>query len=92
MIRLRDARDALTNAAATLQREHTQLRDELADRQVTERPAWAPEALRERPERQSDARRWGRVARTIARYRVEYESPGHRRPARTSTRRSTAAS
>ncbi len=72
---IRDERNALTNAAATLQREHTQIRDELADRQVTERPAWTREALGERPERQSDARRWDRAARAIARYRIEYEIP-----------------
>jgi conjugative relaxase-like TrwC/TraI family protein len=72
---IRGERDALTNAAATLQREHTQLRDELADRQLAEQPAWTREALGERPERQSDARRWDRAARAIARYRIEYESP-----------------
>ena len=77
---IRDERDALTNAAATLQREHTQLRDELAERQVAERPAWTREALGERPERPSDARRWDRAARTIARYRIEYEIPDTRDP------------
>jgi hypothetical protein len=58
-----------------VQREHTELRNELAERDVAERPAWTREALGERPERLSDARRWDNAARTIARYRIEYEIP-----------------
>jgi conjugative relaxase-like TrwC/TraI family protein len=72
---IRDERDALTNATTRIQREHTELRNELAERDVAERPAWTHEALGERPERPSDARRWDNAARTIARYRIEYAIP-----------------
>ena len=72
---IRDERDALTNATTKLQREHTELRNELAERDVAEQPAWTREALGDRPERPSDARRWDSAARTVARYRIEYEIP-----------------
>jgi DNA repair exonuclease SbcCD ATPase subunit len=72
---IRDERDTLTSATTRIEREHTELRNELAERAVAERPTWAREALGDRPERPSDARRWDSAARTIARYRIEYEIP-----------------
>jgi hypothetical protein len=72
---IRDEHDALTNATARVQRDHTELRNVLAEHDVAERPAWTREALGDRPERPSDARRWDNAARTIARYRIEYEIP-----------------
>jgi hypothetical protein len=72
---IRDERDALTSATTTLQHAHTQLRNELAERELAERPAWARHVLGERPLRASDAERWDRAARTIARYRIEYAIP-----------------
>jgi conjugative relaxase-like TrwC/TraI family protein len=68
-------RDGLTAALRTLERQHTELRNELADREVERRPQWARDALGERPDRQSDAERWDRAARTMARYRIEYDIP-----------------
>jgi chromosome segregation ATPase len=70
---IRDERDGLTNAISTLEREHTQLRDHLAERELATEPAWTRETLGERPRRGWDAERWDRAARTIARYRIEYE-------------------
>ena len=66
-------RDGLTAALRTLERQHAELRNDLADREVERRPQWARDALGERPDRQADAERWDRAARTIARYRIEYE-------------------
>jgi len=66
-------RDGLTAALRTLERQHAELRNDLADREVQRRPDWAREALGERPELQADAKRWDRAAQTIARYRIEYE-------------------
>jgi small-conductance mechanosensitive channel len=68
-------RDGLAAALRTLERQHTELRNDLADREVGRRPQWAGDALGERPERPADAERWDRAARTMARYRIEYEIP-----------------
>jgi hypothetical protein len=68
-------RDGLTAALRTLERQHTELRNDLADREVERRPQWARDTLGERPDRPADAERWDRAARTIARYRIEYEIP-----------------
>jgi hypothetical protein len=68
-----EERDGLTSSLRTLERRHAEVRNEFAERDVGRRPQWMREALGERPERQSDAERWDRAARTIARYRIEYE-------------------
>jgi hypothetical protein len=70
---IREDRDGLTNATNTLQREHTELRDELAERELAAQPAWTRVTLGERPQRNWDAERWDHAARTIARYRIEYD-------------------
>jgi hypothetical protein len=66
-------RDGLAAALHTLERHHTELRNDLADREVERRPQWVRDALGERPGRPADAERWDRAALTIARYRIEYE-------------------
>jgi hypothetical protein len=68
-------RDGLTAALRTLERQHIELRSDLADREVQRQPQWARDTLGERPDRPADAERWDRAARTIARYRIEYEIP-----------------
>jgi hypothetical protein len=68
-------RDGIAATLRTLERQHAELRNELADREVERQPQWARETLGERPERAADAERWYRAARTIARYRIEYETP-----------------
>jgi hypothetical protein len=70
---IHEERDGLTSAIDTLARQHTELRNELADHEVEHRPRWARDALGERPDRSHDAERWDRAARTLARYRIEYE-------------------
>jgi len=72
---IHEDRDGLTSAIDRLARQHTELRNELADREVARRPQWARDALGERPDRHSDAERWDQAARTLARYRIEYEIP-----------------
>jgi small-conductance mechanosensitive channel len=66
-------RDGVTTALRTLERQHTALRNELADHEVQQRPQWARDALGERPDSSPDAERWDRAVRTISRYRIEYE-------------------
>jgi conjugative relaxase-like TrwC/TraI family protein len=70
---IHDERDGLTSAIDTLARQHTELRNELAEREVERRPQWARDALGERPDRSSDAERWDEAARILARYRIGYE-------------------
>jgi conjugative relaxase-like TrwC/TraI family protein len=66
-------RHGLTRAIDTLARKHTELRNELAEREIDRRPQWARDALGERPERSTHAESWDRAAQTLARYRIEYE-------------------
>jgi hypothetical protein len=70
---IHEDRDGLTSAIDTLARQHTELRNELAEREVERRPHWARDTLGERPDRSHDAERWDQAARTLARYRIEYE-------------------
>jgi conjugative relaxase-like TrwC/TraI family protein len=72
---IHEDRDALTDAIDTLVRQHTELRNELAERDVERRPQWARDALGERPDRSSREGRWDQAARTLARYRIAYEIP-----------------
>jgi conjugative relaxase-like TrwC/TraI family protein len=77
---IHEERDGLASAIDTLARQHAELRNELAEREVERRPHWAREALGERPDRSSDAERWDRAARTLARYRSKYEIGGTGNP------------
>jgi conjugative relaxase-like TrwC/TraI family protein len=71
----REERDGLTSTIDTLTREHTQLRNQLADRELQGRPRWLRDALGERPTTPAAANRWDDAARILARYRVAYEIP-----------------
>jgi conjugative relaxase-like TrwC/TraI family protein len=73
-------RDGLTAELCTLERQHTELRNDLANREIERRPEWARDAIGERPDSRGDAERWDRAARTIARYRIEYEIPDSDNP------------
>ena len=84
---IRDERDALTNATDRLQREHTELRNELAEREVAERPAWTREALGERPERAIRRSPLGQRRAYDRPLPHRVRDPRRRRPARTPTRR-----
>lgn len=73
---IRAERDGLLDAISTLRRECHQLLDDLTQAELAARPRWMRDALGERSERQSDAERWDRAARVIARYRIQYEASG----------------
>ena len=77
---IHEERDDLTRAIDTLAREHTELRNELAEREVDRRPSWARDALGERPDHSRAAERWDQAARTIARYCIEYDIPAGENP------------
>ncbi len=79
-VAIREEREGLTSTIDTLAHQHAELRNQFADLEVQQRPQWAREALGERPERTTDAESWDRAARTLARYRIEYESPEHADP------------
>ena len=70
---IHEERDGLTSAIDTHARQHAELRNELAEREVERHPQWARDTLGERPDRSHYAERWDQAARTLARYRIEYE-------------------
>ena len=70
---IREEREGLTSAIDTLAHQHTDLRNQLADQEVERRPQWTRDALGERPDRASSAANWDQAARTLARYRIDYE-------------------
>jgi hypothetical protein len=67
---IRSERDDLSTAITGLRSEQRQLRDELADREVTAGQGWLRDALGERPDGRSAGRRWDRAAQTLAGYRA----------------------
>jgi conjugative relaxase-like TrwC/TraI family protein len=77
---IREERHGLINAAQTLRRTITQQRNELAGRELATNPAWAREALGERPKQGWERDRWDHAAQTIARYRIEHEITDTRDP------------
>ncbi len=72
---IKQERDRLTSAINATRREHRELLDVLVEEEIAARPAWVRDVLGERPERPSGAERWDQAARTLARYRIEYEIP-----------------
>ena len=71
----RAERDALERRQAQLERDATAVRDQLAELQVANPPAWATTALGERPADPHGAQEWDRGARAIARHRIEHNLP-----------------
>jgi hypothetical protein len=70
---IRDQHDGLLNAAHALRQTLNHERDHRADRELAANPAWAREALGERPKQGWARERWDQAARTIARYRIEHD-------------------
>ncbi len=73
---IRTERDGLSSAIQTLQRERRQAIEDRIEHELATEPRWVRDTLGERPGRPSDARRWERAARSVARYRIEYEITG----------------
>ncbi len=72
---IREEKAGLDRRISELEHDTRQVRDQLADREVAARPAWARELLGERPEQYKRAEQWDRGARDVARYRIEHHVP-----------------
>jgi conjugative relaxase-like TrwC/TraI family protein len=70
---VRAERDGLQRALTQLTREHTEIRDELAEREVNAPGTWAARALGERPDEPRLCKEWEQGVRQIARYRLQYD-------------------
>ena len=69
---IRGERDGLDRRIAQLERDTRTLRDELAERDVEQPPAWAREMFGARPEQYRRAEYYDRGVREVARYRLEH--------------------
>jgi conjugative relaxase-like TrwC/TraI family protein len=72
---IRDERGGLDARIAELEHEITLVRDEIADRVIATRPAWARALFGERPEQYQRAQHWDRGVRDAARYRIQHAIP-----------------
>jgi chromosome segregation ATPase len=70
---IRAERDGLQHTLTQTTREHTEARNELAEREVHDPSVWVRQALGDRPDTQSSREAWEQAVRQAARYRVEYE-------------------
>jgi len=69
----RAERDGLQGAVTQLTREHAEIRDELAEREVYAPGAWAARAFGERPDEPRLGKEWEQGVRQVARYRLQYD-------------------
>jgi conjugative relaxase-like TrwC/TraI family protein len=70
---IRAERDGLERAIEQSTRQHTEVRDELAERELCEPAAWVHETLGERADGRWASEQWEKDVLTVARYRAEYE-------------------
>jgi conjugative relaxase-like TrwC/TraI family protein len=70
---LRAERDGIESELRALEREQTELRDRLTEREIQQPSGWVREAFGERPKGPASRWVWERGVREAARYRVEYE-------------------
>ena len=68
---IRGERDGLDNQIEKLQRVRAIARDELADRELADRPRWLHDTLGAPPSGDAGRREWDQAARSLARYRVD---------------------
>jgi hypothetical protein len=66
-------REGLRRALTQLTREHTEIRDELVEREVHSPGAWAGRAFGERPDEPRPRKEWEQGVRHVARYRLQYD-------------------
>ena len=71
--RARAERDGLQRALTQLKLEHTEIRDELAEREIHAPGAWAEHALGERPADPRLRTEWEQGVRQVTRYRLQYD-------------------
>jgi hypothetical protein len=77
---IRSERNATTDALHQLQREHHQLRSQLADAIIDRRPEWLIHALGHRPQTPRDRETWDRAARTLTSFRLDHDIADHGSP------------
>jgi hypothetical protein len=65
--------DGLQRALTQLTREHSEILDELAEREVHAPGAWAARAFGERPDEPRLRYEWEQGVRQVARYRLQYD-------------------
>jgi conjugative relaxase-like TrwC/TraI family protein len=69
---IRAERDGVKSALTQLTREHTAIRDELAEREVHAPGAWAARAFGQLPDEPQARKEWERRVRQVVRYRLQY--------------------
>jgi len=69
---IRAERDGLTRAISQANREHTETRNELAEREVHHPSAWVRETFGERPDQVRAGEVWEDAVRLTARYRLDH--------------------
>jgi conjugative relaxase-like TrwC/TraI family protein len=70
---VRSERDGLQNALTQLTREHTEVRDQLAEREVQTPGPWTQRTFGERPADPRLGKEWEQGVRQAARYRLQYD-------------------
>jgi len=70
---IRAERDALQHAITQLAQEHTEVRNELADREPHAPGTWVRDTFGERPDRSPPREVWEKAVRQAARYRLEHD-------------------
>jgi hypothetical protein len=70
---IRAEHDALQRTLTQLTRQHREIRDELAEREVQAPSEWAIRALGERPTEPHTRNQWEQAVRHAARYRHQYD-------------------
>ena len=68
---IRGERDGLDSQIEKLQRVRRGVRDDVADRELADRPRWLQDTLGAPPSGDAGRREWDQAARSLARYRVD---------------------
>jgi conjugative relaxase-like TrwC/TraI family protein len=74
---VRSERDAITNALDHLRRDHHQLRDQLAQRIIADRPEWLTSALGDQPDSLRDRAMWDRATHALTSFRLDHDIDDH---------------
>jgi conjugative relaxase-like TrwC/TraI family protein len=72
-VEIRAERDGLEHAITQLTQEHTQARNELAERELHAPGAWVRDTFRERPGGSRSREVWEKAVRQAARYRLDHD-------------------
>ena len=72
-VEIRAERDGLEHAVTQLAQEHTEVRNELAERELHAPAAWVRDAFGERPVGSRPREVWEKGVRQAARYRLDHD-------------------